>query len=86
MSANRSPGVPPSIPPNATPSKAQLADYLVAQADELEKLAAGSEGDLRLVEELAVRFAEVARANQLEFIAERFDRFRRSDATGTHGG
>jgi hypothetical protein len=62
-----------------------MADYLEAQADELERLEQASAGDVRLVEELAARFAELARAHQLEFVAERFDRFIRSAATGTHG-
>ena len=77
-------GGPPGLPTFAT--KAELADYLEAQADEVERLAAGAEGDRRLVEELAARFAALAREHELEFVAERFDSFAQDSATGTHGG
>jgi hypothetical protein len=85
MSVERTPNDPAARAPGSQPNRAQLADYLEAQADELDKLQTAMPNDGRLVAELAMRFAEVARAHGLAFIAERFDRFQRPAATGTHG-
>jgi hypothetical protein len=66
-------------------TKAQLADYLESQADILAQLAKDDPGAHQRIWEIAARFAEVARAHELEFVASRFDRFKPSAATGTNG-
>ena len=68
-------------------SKAGLADYLEAQADELERLARdGGPAQQVIVAIMAERLGDVAREHGLGFVAERFDRFRPPAATGTEGG
>ena len=58
-------------------TKASLADYLEAQADELETLAVEPDSSRQvIVAIIAERLADVAREHGLEFVAERFDRFR----------
>jgi hypothetical protein len=90
-----SPDDPPQPSPPPYASRAQLADYLEAQADDLEALASAEPGDPRLVAELAVRFALIAREHELTFVAERFERLAGTEAgsgaesgagssTGTH--
>lgn len=66
-------------------TKAELADYLEAQADLIEQMAEAPNSDPELLGEIAARFAEVAREHELSFVAERFDRLLPPGVTGTLG-
>ncbi len=65
-------------------SKAQLADYLEAQADQLERERPDDRYAPALAE-LALSFAELAEAHELDFVSERFRRLLGRKANGTDG-
>ena len=66
-------------------TKADLANYLESQAEILAQLAVDDPAASQRIWEIAARFAEVARAHELDFVASRFDLFKPSAATGTNG-
>lgn len=68
-----------------TPSKAEIADYLEAQADELKRVLSADPEQRKMVADVAERLAHLARQHGLEIVARRFDGLKTPAATGTHG-
>jgi hypothetical protein len=81
MSASRPPDdqKPQTVRTFAT--RAQMADYLEAQAAELERTGSFDPP----LQDIALSFADLARSHRLPAVAMRFEQLVKSKATGTNG-